>query len=200
MNFLLLILQTYVRVVGNLNCTMLLYPIETCILSFSLWYPKFTFKWLCDANWNNLWWNSYLQLWYRLHSDRRHHSDMSNYRVVVWECTHLPTYVAVFWNLKNTVLLSPYSFQQLWIAALWLTLPMAKSATPVEPLLDKLPPTAVIQATVWLERVLACVKLIQPGLALHPLVNVSCNTEIWLLMLHYIPWKSPHLSMSQQCM
>jgi len=48
---------------------MLFYPIETCSFSFSLWYPKFTFKWRCDSNWDKLWWNSYLQLWYRLHSD-----------------------------------------------------------------------------------------------------------------------------------
>ena len=67
---------------------------QTC--SWGLWYSKFTLKWQCEWNWDTLWRNSYLHMWYRLHSDGRHHSDMSSYRVVVWKCTYLPKYVAVF--------------------------------------------------------------------------------------------------------
>ena len=40
---------------------------------------------------------------------------------------------------------------------------------------DKLPPTVVIEATIWLETVLAHVKLQEGGLGVHLPVNVCCS-------------------------
>ena len=51
---------------------------------------------------------------------------------------------------------------------------MAKLVTLLEQLLDRLPPTVVIQATTWLETVLACVKLMEDGLGVNLSVRVCC--------------------------
>ena len=143
------------------------------LCSWGVWHSKFTLKWQCDSNWEKLWRNSYLQLWYRLHSDGRHHSDMSSYRVVVWECTHLSKYVAAFkLEIGPCYYLCPDSFQQLWTVALWATQSMAKSVTPLGTHMDSQSPTTVMKAISCWETTLAYVKLLECGQGVYQLVNV----------------------------
>ena len=73
-------------------------------------------------------------------------------------------------------------FQQLWTVALWLTQPMAELVTVVGQHLDRQPPTDVIQATTWLEAVVAHVKLQEGGLEVHLPVTV-CSLFIILTLL-----------------
>ena len=67
---------------------------------------------------------------------------------------------------------------------------MAKLVTLLEQLLDKPPPTVVVQATTWWEIVLACVKLMECGLGVNLSVRVCCKWSLYkYYMTVFIKWK-----------
>ena len=65
-----------------------------------------------------------------------------------------------------------FLLQQLWTVALCLAQPMAVLVTLLEQNINRQPTTVVIQATTLWETALACVKLQECGLGVHPPVKV----------------------------